>query len=305
MIKIEGVTKVYRKGSPPAVDGLTLDMNDGEVLGLVGLNGAGKTTTIRMSSGITLPTSGKILVDGFDIVREKVRASRNVGWIPEFPNFEPNAKPLTLLKYFAGFYGLGGREAEDKALELLRMVGLEKAMDKKLRSYSQGMKKRFSIAETLIGDPKNVLFDETLNGLDPQGVIFVRKMIGRLRSEGKAILLSSHILTEIEDSADRVAIINRGKLVKLLDRSELKYLGKTQVKITVDNPDGPIEGVLSQFGETERRGNEFLVRDLKVNSDRIPDILEALVGKGYRVREFTSFGESLEQYFFDLIGGSK
>lgn len=98
MIKIEGVTKVYRKGSPPpAVDGLTLDMNDGEVLGLVGLNGAGKTTTIRMSSGITLPpTSGKILVDGFDIVREKVRASRNVGWIPEFPNFEPNAKPLTL-----------------------------------------------------------------------------------------------------------------------------------------------------------------------------------------------------------------
>ncbi len=214
MIKIEGVTKVYRKGvSPPAVDGLTLDMNDGEVLGLVGLNGAGKTTTIRMSSGITLPpTSGKILVDGFDIVREKVRASRNVGWIPEFPNFEPNAKPLTLLKYFAGgFYGLGGREAEDKALELLRMVGLEKAMDKKLRSYSQGMKKRFSIAETLIGDPKNVLFDETLNGLDPQGVIFVRKMIGRLRSEGKAILLSSHILTEIEDSADRVAIINRGK----------------------------------------------------------------------------------------------
>ncbi len=92
-----------------------------------------------------------------------------------------------------------------------------------------------------------------------------------------------------------------------MDRSELKYLGKTQVKITVDNPDGPIEGVLSQFGETERRGgNEFLVRDLKVNSDRIPDILEALVGKGYRVREFTSFGgESLEQYFFDLIGGSK
>jgi ABC-type multidrug transport system, ATPase component len=224
MITFESTSKVYTKKAPPAVNKLDLEMKDGEILGLVGLNGAGKTTTIRMSSGIILPTSGRILIDGHDIVTEKVKAARNVGWIPELPNFEPNATPLQLMNYYAGFYNLKGKEASERIGTLLEQVGLKDHLRKKLKNYSQGMKKRFSIAESIIGDPQNVLFDETLNGLDPEGVLFVRNLMLNMKKSGKSILLSSHILNEIEDVADRVVIIDHGNLIKIINRKELKNL---------------------------------------------------------------------------------
>ncbi|MGC8727416.1 MAG: ABC transporter ATP-binding protein [Thermoplasmata archaeon] len=307
MIEIESVTKRYVRNSPPAVDELNLKINDGEVLGLVGLNGAGKTTTIRMIAGILLPTTGRIKVDGFDVVKDKVNATHNVGWIPELPNFEPNAKPLSLMKYFAGFYEPKG-DMNKRILDLLDSVGLSNDLNKKLRDYSQGMKKRFAIAESLISDPKNVLFDETLNGLDPEGVKFVRNLIIDLKSQGKGIMLSSHILSEIENLADKVAIIHHGKLIKILDRSDLKNLGRTVIHIEIVdyNPSESIlKETLSQFGSFERNDGEIVLRDLTVQDKDIPSILQKLVIKGLTVRKFEPIGESLEEYFFKLIGEKK
>ncbi|MGC9294486.1 MAG: ABC transporter ATP-binding protein [Thermoplasmata archaeon] len=307
MIEIESVTKRYVRNSPPAVDELNLKINDGEVLGLVGLNGAGKTTTIRMIAGILLPTTGRIKVDGFDVVKDKVKATHNVGWIPELPNFEPNAKPLSLMKYFAGFYEPKG-DMNKRILDLLDSVGLSNDLNKKLRDYSQGMKKRFAIAESLISDPKNVLFDETLNGLDPEGVKFVRNLIIDLKSQGKGIMLSSHILSEIENLADKVAIIHHGKLIKILDRSDLKNLGRTVIHIEIVdyNPSESIlKETLSQFGSFERNDGEIVLRDLTVQDKDIPSILQKLVMKGLTVRKFEPIGESLEEYFFKLIGEKK
>jgi ABC-2 type transport system ATP-binding protein len=305
MIDIESITKIYTPKNPPAVDNLELSMKDGEILGLVGLNGAGKTTTIRMTSGIILPTSGRIMVDGYDIVLDKVKAAANVGWIPELPNFEPNATPLQLMNYFAGFYNLKGKEAEERILSLLDQVGLKEHLHKKLRSYSQGMKKRFSIAESIIGDPQNVMFDETLNGLDPEGVLFVRNLMMSLKKRGKAILLSSHILSEIQDVADRVAIIDHGKLIKTIKRSEMKTLGKTVVHVTVENFNPECKKILEKYGDVETKGNESMIRDLKVPEADIPSIPDDLVKSGYRIMRFDPVGESLEEYFFGLIGGLK
>jgi len=268
------------------------------------LNGAGKTTTIRMIAGILLPTSGRIRVDGFDVVKEKVKASYNVGWIPELPNFEPNAKPLTLMKYFGGFYD-SKEDMNKRILDLLNSVGLSNDLNKKLRDYSQGMKKRFAIAESLINDPKNVLFDETLNGLDPEGVKFVRNLIIDLKRQGKGIMLSSHILSEIENLADRVAIIHHGKLIKMLSRSDLKNLGKTIIHIEItgnDSSDEIMKETLSQFGTFEKNDGEIILRDLTVPDNDIPSILRHLVTKGLTVRKFEPVGESLEEYFFRLIG---
>jgi ABC-type multidrug transport system, ATPase component len=304
MIEIENVTKKYPGNSSPAVDELNLKINDGEVLGLVGLNGAGKTTTIRMIAGILPPTSGRIRVDGLDVVKEKVKASYNVGWIPELPNFELNAKPLTLMKYFGGFYD-SKEDMNKRILDLLNSVGLSNHLNKKLRDYSQGMKKRFAIAESLINDPKNVLFDETLNGLDPEGVKFVRNLIIDLKRQGKAIMLSSHILSEIENLADRVAIIHHGKLIKMLSRSDLKNLGKTIIHIEItgnDSSDEIMKETLSQFGTFEKNDKEIILRDLTVPDNDIPSILRQLVTKGLTVRKFEPVGESLEEYFFRLIG---
>ncbi len=302
MINIESATKIYSSKNPPAINDLNLEIRNGEILGLVGLNGAGKTTTIRMSSGIIFPTSGKILIDGADIVKEKVKAAQKIGWIPELPNFEPNAKPVSLMRYFAGFYNMHGKEADKRIMELLSSVGLENDLDKKLSTYSQGMKKRFAIAESIVGDPQNVLFDETLNGLDPEGVVFVRNLMIDMRKNGKAVLLSSHILSEVEDVADRVAIINHGKLIKLLTRSDLKSLGKTVIHIVMDNSDNACMKILREYGETRTEDGEIVISDLSIPNSEIADIPTKLVNSGYKIRQFTPMGETLEEYFFSLIG---
>lgn len=302
LISIEHVSKSYSPKSPLAVDDVSLEIRDGEILGLVGLNGAGKTTTIRMASGIILPSRGKISVDGFDIVHDKLKASSRVGWIPEFPNFEPNAKPVPLMKYFAGFYDLAKENEEALINERLDSVGLSPYLNRKLRTYSQGMKKRFSIAESLIGDPQNIFFDETLNGLDPEGVVFVRKLMVDLRKSGKAILLSSHILSEVQNIADRVAIISHGKLIKTLTRDDMKSLGKEAINLTVDNPDDNLRNTLQDFGEVTLSGGDATITDLKITRDRYPDIPSALLKKGYLLSNFTSTGVSLEDYFFSLVG---
>lgn len=224
MIIFRNLTKTYGRNGIPAVDNLDLEVNDGEILGFAGLNGAGKTTTIRIASGISLPTSGSVLIDGYDIVKEKVKASRSIGWVPEFPNFEPNAKPLDLMVYYSGFYNIGSAEAREKSSQLLKEVGLSNALNKKLRSYSQGMKKRFSIAAAMINDAQNYLMDETLNGLDPEGIKYVKKLILKLRDQNKAIMLSSHILSELQNVADRVAVIHEGKLIKVVSKDELSSM---------------------------------------------------------------------------------
>jgi ABC-2 type transport system ATP-binding protein len=305
MINIETVSKSFSSKTALAVDHLKLDLRDGEILGLVGLNGAGKTTTIRMCSGIIIPTSGKITVDGFDIVSEKIKAEEGVGWIPEQPNFEMNAKPLQLMRYYAGFYRFGDINVERRINELLENVGLSEHVDKKLRNFSQGMKKRFAIAESIIGDPQNILFDETLNGLDPEGVLFVRKLILGMKKEGKAILLSSHILNEIEDLADRVAIVDHGKLIRVLSRFEMKSLGNTVLHIVVDNYSIECEKLLEKYGDVEVSGNELTVRNLTISDERIVDISEELMKSGFRLRKFNPMGESLEEFFFKLIGDDR
>ncbi len=231
MIEIKDLTKIFTRNGRPAVNSVSLTINNGEIMGFAGLNGAGKSTTIRASTGIIYPTSGTVLIDGHDIVHEKVKASANVGWVPELPNFEPNARPLTLMRYYGGFYGMKADEATSKGRELLEQVSLDESINEKLRNYSQGMKKRFSLASAMLNDPQNYFFDETLNGLDPEGIRFMRKLMVDLKAKGKAVLLSSHILNELENVADRIAIIHKGKIIELMDRKKIDDVIKTDGKL--------------------------------------------------------------------------
>lgn len=231
MIEIKDLTKIYTRNGRPAVNSVSLTVNNGEIMGFAGLNGAGKSTTIRVATGIIYPSSGSVLIDGHDIVYEKVKASASVGWVPELPNFEPNAKPLTLMRYYGGFYGMKADDATRKGTELLKEVSLEDSINEKLRNYSQGMKKRFSLASAMLNDPQNYFFDETLNGLDPEGIRFMRKLMVDLKAKGKAVLLSSHILNELENVADRIAIIHKGKIIELMDRKKIDDVIKTEGKL--------------------------------------------------------------------------
>lgn len=305
MIQITGLTKQYGKNRAPAVKDLSLEINSGEIMGFAGLNGAGKTTTIRIISGIIFPTSGKVMINGKDIVREKVESSKHIGWVPELPNFDPNGKSMGLLKYYAGFYGVPHEEAEDKAEKLLKKFNIWEARKIPLKSYSQGMKKRFSIAAAMMGDPDNFLFDETLNGLDPEGVKNMRDFMLSLRKEGKAVLLSSHILSELENVADRIAIIRRGSIIKVVERSDLSNLGELSLRIQIKNPDENVDSVLQKFGNVVKDRNVFKITEIKISKDDAYLISDALFKAGYKINSMSTESEGLEEYFLDLVGGGK
>jgi ABC-2 type transport system ATP-binding protein len=305
MIQITGLTKQYGKNRAPAVKDLSLEINSGEIMGFAGLNGAGKTTTIRIISGIIFPTSGKVMINGKDIVREKVESSKHIGWVPELPNFDPNGKSMGLLKYYAGFYGVPHEEAEDKAEKLLKKFNIWEARKIPLKSYSQGMKKRFSIAAAMMGDPDNFLFDETLNGLDPEGVKNMRDFMLSLRKEGKAVFLSSHILSELENVADRIAIIRRGSIIKVVERSDLSNLGELSLRIQIKNPDENVDSVLQKFGNVAKDRNVFKITEIKISKDDAYLISDALFKAGYKINSMSTESEGLEEYFLDLVGGGK
>jgi ABC-2 type transport system ATP-binding protein len=301
MLKIDGLTKNYTRRGNPAIDDVSFEVNDGEIVGFVGLNGAGKTTTIRIGSGVTLPSSGTVLIDGCDIVRQKPEASKYIGWVPEFPNFEQNAKAQDLMTYFAGYHGISRDEALKRTQDLFQRVSLSGSEKKKLRTYSQGMKKRFSLAAALLPDPKNFLFDEILNGLDPEGIRFIRSLMVDLKKRGKAVLLSSHILTEIENISDRVVFIDKGKIVKIASREELSQIESDGgiLKMVIQNMNDSALIYLRTLGEVRLDGNTVLLSGFTVDPTQIST---ELIRRGFLIREFSLEKSSLEEYFFKLVG---
>jgi len=304
MITAQNLTKIYGRNLEPALKSVSFEINDGEIVGFAGLNGAGKTTTLRLISGIIVPSSGSVKVDGKDIVKEKIAASRNLAIVPELPNFDITQKAIPLLHYYAGFYGMDKEDTDRRIETLLKTFDIWDARNKKLRTYSQGMKKRFSIVSALLSDPKNILYDETLNGLDPEGVRSMRMLMLDQKKQGKAVFLSSHILSELQNIADRVMIIKKGSIIKILERSELPSLGASSVRIVVSNPDSKMIEILQQYGSVEQSGNEFLVSDLKVSYEKAGLLNGDLAKAGYIVTKFDISGEGLEHYFLSLVGGS-
>lgn len=300
MLTIRGLRKVFRGKSLPAVADLDLDIRPGEILGLVGLNGAGKTTTIRMAAGLTTPTAGLVTINGLDVVTQKAEASRYIGIVPEFPSFEPASRALNQLRYYAGFYGLRGSAARDRCRELLRQVGLPDLERVRLRTFSQGMKKRFSLAASLLGDPEILLFDEILSGLDPEGVLLTRNLMIDLRTRNRGILLSSHILSEVQQVADRVAIMHQGRLVKTLKRDETPSDGGLTLRLTIANLDDAAVELLRSYGEVRREATTVWLSRLKVEPS---EVNAQLVRRNYRVVSLGYETQNLEQAFFDAVRG--
>jgi ABC-2 type transport system ATP-binding protein len=239
-------------------------------------------------------THGSVLIDGKDVVKEKRTASLEVGWVPEFPNFDQTSRPIPLLKYHGRFYDIERRETESRIESLIRSVGLSGHTGKRLRDYSQGMKKRFSLALALLSDSRNLLLDESLNGLDPEGIKYGNELVLSMKKQGKAIFLSSHILSELENIADRIAIIKSGKLLTVVDRSELPRLGsKIYIRISVRNPDEAIFEILGRYREIHSEGKDIILTNLKVDAENAALLNNELVRAGYSVIKFVVEGESL------------
>ena len=210
MIETENLTKVYDK--KPVVKNLNLKVEAGEVFGFLGPNGAGKTTTMKMLIGLVEPTSGTGRVAGYDIKHQVLNVRRSCGVLPDPCGFYDNLTARRNLSFYASLYGLRGRELREKVDKTLDVVGLSEAKDKKVGTFSKGMKQRFGLAQTIVHDPPVLFFDEPTAGIDPQGAEDYRALVKELKEKGKTIFMTSHILPEVEAVCDRIGIIVNGEM---------------------------------------------------------------------------------------------
>ena len=213
MISIQGLTKIF--GAQLAVDHLSLEVPPGQILGLLGPNGAGKTTTLKMLTGMLAPTTGKALICGFDIEKEPLQAKRALGFVPDSGAVYEALSGLEFLLMIAALYGIGEKEAKPRIRQFLDFFDLDEPTlkNKLLGAYSKGMRRKIVITAALLHNPKVVLLDEPLDGLDANAAVGFKALLETLAREGKTIVYSSHVLDVVERVCHRVAIIDKGKLL--------------------------------------------------------------------------------------------
>jgi len=212
MVEAQGLKKSY--GPVQAVEGLDLRVQEGEIYGLLGPNGSGKTTTILMLLGLTKPSAGRVQVAGFNPTREPLKVKRVVGYLPENVGFYDDLTARENLRYIARLNGIPDRDSKKRIEEVLEQVGLSEVADRPVGTYSRGMRQRLGIADVLVKEPRLAILDEPTTGIDPEGASQILDMIVRMRDErGMTILLSSHLLHQVQRVCDRVGIMHRGKLV--------------------------------------------------------------------------------------------
>jgi len=209
-LRVEFRSREFKQATKTALLGLDLEVNAGEVFGFLGPNGAGKTTTMNVLLGFVPPTSGAAYLFGID-VRQPI-ARQRIGYLPELTYYYKFLTAEELLRFYAKIFGLPRGETDRRIAELLKLVELEHASKRPIKSYSKGMQQRVGLAQALINNPDLLILDEPTSGLDPLGRMKVREIIQRLKNEGKTVFFSSHELGEVETVCDRVAIIHQGEL---------------------------------------------------------------------------------------------
>jgi ABC-2 type transport system ATP-binding protein len=218
-LELRGLTKVFDK---PAVDHLDLTVRAGELYGLLGPNGAGKTTTLRMVTGLLRPDEGSIEVFGVDALADPIAAKRMIAWLPDEPMLYDKLTPLEYLEFVAGLWSVDGKEARARAEELLRLLGLWEQRNQRCEGFSRGMKQKAALAGALIHNPKLLILDEPLTGLDAMVARQVKDLLVQRVRAGATVILTTHILEVAERLADRIGIIQSGRLIAEGDLGELR-----------------------------------------------------------------------------------
>lgn len=300
VIEVNDLTKVYRtgmrKGDIVALDNLSLSIGTGEIFGLLGPNGAGKTTLFKVLLSITAGTSGVAKL--FGRPPSDPRSRMQIGYLPENHRFPNHLTGLGLLEFTARMYGMPPSQYDHRAEELLEMVGMTKWADAKIRNYSKGMGQRIGLAQAMISDPDVLLLDEPTDGVDPLGKIELRKVMERIRADGKTIILNSHLLSEVESVADRVAILSRGRLVRLGTVEELTSR-KSQYDIEADMGSVLID-IPPEIGKTVLMTARGMTVEL-TKQENINYIIDLLRLKKISIVSVKPVKVSLEQSFLETI----
>jgi ABC-2 type transport system ATP-binding protein len=299
-IEIKRLTKKYRSGfwlkEVVALSDLSLEVEAGSVFGFLGHNGAGKTTTIKLLIGVIHPTAGEAFIFGRPIADIVVK--REIGFLPESPYFYDYLTGAELLHFCGELFGLTAKERSKRADALFDLVGLKGAEDEQLRKYSKGMLQRIGLAQALINDPKLVILDEPMSGLDPIGRKDVRDIILRLKEEGKTVFFSTHVLPDAEMICDEVGIIIKGRL-RSKGRLEALLNPKVRsVEVYLSGvPREELDSLKSFSGAVIQRGGDFLIT-LK-EEVHLPFLIDWTTKRGGKIVSVVPRKESLEDIFME------
>ncbi|WP_329123067.1 ABC transporter ATP-binding protein [Streptomyces sp. NBC_01465] len=289
MIQLRELTKRY--GPTPAVDGLTLDIAPGRITGFLGPNGAGKSTTMRMILGLDRPTSGTALVAGKPYAAH-AHPLREIGALLDAKALHPRRSARNHLLAMAATHAIPARRVD----EVLDTVGLTEVAGRAAGTYSLGMGQRLGIAGALLGDPQVLMLDEPVNGLDPDGVRWIRTFLRSLAAEGRTVFISSHLMSEMEQTADRLVVIGRGKLIADTEIGELLHSSSVRVR----GPElGPLAAALPPADIRWESAQELIVSG--TTTDRVGDLAHTA---GVRIHELHAVEASLEQVYMDLTADS-
>ncbi|MCL5888821.1 MAG: ABC transporter ATP-binding protein [Candidatus Thermoplasmatota archaeon] len=297
MIDLSEVFYSYKKNTL-TLKNITKSFNQGKIYGIVGPNGAGKTTLLNLMSGVHTPRTGKIAVDSYDIVKNREESIKRVGIMPDGSYLDPDEKIITQMVHFAFYYGIGPNEARARSLSLLAKMGLPEEYSRKtMRNLSLGQRRRVSLAVALLHDPENILMDEPYNGFDPFGIKMVTDIMLEAKNAGKTVIVSSHILKELQTISDEFNYIEDGQLLKSVDIETMsRNVGKIWVKVL--NPDDELMKLLQTFGVVRRINQAFEITtptDAKVETS---DINSALVKENYKVDSIYYEKRTVEDEFF-------
>ncbi len=277
-ISIENLTKeftnpsVFSRGKVTAVENLSLSVEPGQVYGLLGPNGSGKSTTMKVVLGLVVPTSGRTCIFGRD--SRDVESREAVGFLPENPYFYKFLTGSETLDFYGKLCGLGGKMLRDRSRELLALVGLEAAADRRVGGYSKGMLQRIGLAQALVQDPRLLVLDEPTAGVDPAGSHEIRDLILRLKQRGITVLLCSHLLSQVQEICDRIGIMNHGKLVR----------------------EGALDDLISIENQTQ-----FVLEN--ASPALLAELRERASAAGARVVGEQKPQQNLERYFLDVTAG--
>jgi ABC-2 type transport system ATP-binding protein len=288
VIEVRDLRKIYRKTT--AVDGLTFRVSDGRITGFLGPNGAGKTTTLRVLLGLVLPTSGTATIDGkrYRALDEPVR---HVGAVLEATNYHPKRSGRNHLRMLAAAAGLPASRVD----ELLELVGLGNVGGRRVGGYSLGMRQRLSVAGALLGDPQLLILDEPANGLDPEGIRWLRDFLRGFVAEGRTVFISSHVLAEVQQLVDEVVIIHHGRLVAQQTVGELTAAGAAGgTRVRSPRADALREALSREGLEATREGD---VLRTAASAERVGEVAAA---NGIVLHELTTEAATLEEAFLEL-----
>ena len=306
-MKIEVVNLKKHFGSTRAVDDVSFAFSSGQVVGFVGPNGAGKTTTMRILATLDEPTAGDALIDGVSVVEEPERARRLIGYVPDSLPAHRDISVHEYLDFFARAYGLKGARREKVVTSVEEFTNLAGIRDKTLNALSKGMKQRVSLARALLHDPPALIMDEPAAGLDPRARIELRELIRALSSQGKAVLISSHILTELAEICDGAVIIEHGKILMAGRVGELLTDNASRrvalIRVLSDSEELYRELLQTPGVEAARLNGDEVMAEVNGDDEALCALLATLVGRGHRVIEFKQQRANLEEIFMSVTKG--